>query len=125
MALESGWSRGVLTHYFDNKDALLEASLRHGMRTIAANLAAAAEAPRCDGPGAGARGGAAPRRTPAGVLPGTSASWPRRSSASTSRATSASTTPPGGTRSPRWCAGVQGHIDAAVEPHPPPARWPR
>ncbi|MGE0729342.1 MAG: TetR/AcrR family transcriptional regulator [Acidimicrobiia bacterium] len=45
VALESGWSRGVLTHYFDNKDALLEASLRHGMRTIAANLAAAADGP--------------------------------------------------------------------------------
>ena len=44
VAAESGWSRGVLTHYFDNTGALLEASLRHGMRTIAANLAAAAGA---------------------------------------------------------------------------------
>ncbi|MGH1502132.1 MAG: TetR/AcrR family transcriptional regulator [Acidimicrobiales bacterium] len=35
---ESGWSRGVLTHYFDNKASLLEGGLRQGMREISANL---------------------------------------------------------------------------------------
>jgi AcrR family transcriptional regulator len=42
IAAESGWSRGVLTHYFDNKSSLLEAALRQGMREISANLRAAA-----------------------------------------------------------------------------------
>jgi AcrR family transcriptional regulator len=45
VAGESGWSRGVLTHYFDNKDALLEAALRQGMRQISANLQTAAAEP--------------------------------------------------------------------------------
>jgi AcrR family transcriptional regulator len=35
----------VLTHYFDNKDALLEAALRQGMREISANLQTAAAEP--------------------------------------------------------------------------------
>ncbi len=46
VAAESGWSRGVLTHYFGSKGELLEAALRHGMRTIAANLQAAAAQPQ-------------------------------------------------------------------------------
>lgn len=38
VSAEAGWSRGVLTHYFGNKDSLLEAALRQGMRQISANL---------------------------------------------------------------------------------------
>lgn len=45
VAEESGWSRGVLTHYFGAKDALLEAALRLGMREISENLADAAADP--------------------------------------------------------------------------------
>ncbi len=45
VAEESGWSRGVLSHYFTNKDHLLEAGLRQGMRTISTNIDEAATDP--------------------------------------------------------------------------------
>lgn len=45
VSVESGWSRGVLTHYFENKEALVEAALREGMRTLSANLADAVSEP--------------------------------------------------------------------------------
>lgn len=45
VATESAWSRGVLTHYFGNKDALLEAALRQGMRDTAGRLQRASTEP--------------------------------------------------------------------------------
>jgi AcrR family transcriptional regulator len=46
VAIESSWSRGVLTHFFGNKDALLEAALRQGMWEASEALRFAAEASR-------------------------------------------------------------------------------
>jgi AcrR family transcriptional regulator len=45
VAAASAWSRGVLTHYFGSKDAMLETALRQGMRDISANLQKAATEP--------------------------------------------------------------------------------
>jgi len=42
VAAQSGWSRGVLSHYFGHKAELLEAGLREGMRMSAARLGQAA-----------------------------------------------------------------------------------
>ncbi len=42
VAAHSGWSRGVLSHYFKNKAELLEAALREGVRSMAAKLSVAA-----------------------------------------------------------------------------------
>jgi AcrR family transcriptional regulator len=45
VAEASHWSRGVLTHYFGSKGALLEAALRQGIRDMASNLQKAATEP--------------------------------------------------------------------------------
>ncbi len=42
VAAQSGWSRGVLSHYFENKAALLEAALREGVRDMSARLSVVA-----------------------------------------------------------------------------------
>ena len=40
VASESGWSTGVLSHYFDNKRALLHGSLKEAARQVGVNLKA-------------------------------------------------------------------------------------